>query len=104
MSDRSSSANRRHDGHDRPAQRAGSVDLFAVTQERDAQVVELGQHLDEVLHAAGQSVGGPDHHDVEPAAAGVGHHAIERRAAGTSTADAVIDVFLDDLEAALLGH
>ncbi len=34
----------------------------------------------------------PDQHDIEPSAA------------GTSAADAVIDILLDDLKAALLGH
>lgn len=58
-----------HYYYDRAAQRAGGVvDLLAETDEADAEVVQLGEYFDEVLHAAGQAVGGPHDHDVEPAA------------------------------------
>src|SRR6185312_12820586 len=57
-----------------------------------------------MTYAARQPVAGPDHDDVEVAAAGVGHHAVQRRAAGAGARDAVIDILLDDLEPTLLGQ
>src|ERR1700752_4718816 len=86
-----------------PAQRAAGVDLLAEADELDVQPVELIQHIEEVSDGAGDSVRGPDQHDVEAVATGVAHQVVETRPAGPGAADR-IGVLLNDLIPALLSH
>ena len=85
------------------AQRAAAIDVLAEADELDVQPVELVEHVKQVTDRAGDPVEGPDHDDVELAAAGVGQQLVQSGAPGLGAADPV-GVLLDDLEATLLGQ
>jgi hypothetical protein len=55
-----------------------------------------------MFHGTCQPISGPDYDHVEAASSGIGQHTIERRPFRSCTAHAVINIFLDDLEPALL--
>src|SRR5271163_2678317 len=94
---------RTDDDHDRPAQGAAGVDLFAEAEELDVEPVQLIKYLEEVLHGPGNTIRSPDQDGLEAAAAGIAHHGIKTRPPGFGAADRV-GILLDDLVAALLSH
>ena len=101
---RSSSATTRDNGDDGAAQRAAGIELFAEADELDVEVVQLVQYFQEVTYRTRQTVTGPYHHDIELAAAGIGQQFIQGRAAGPGAAKSMVCVFVNDLQAALLGQ
>ena len=56
---------RADDGHQRATQRAAGVDVLAVADELDAEMVELVEHFEEVLGRARHAIEGPYQHDVD---------------------------------------
>ena len=94
---------RSDDDHHRTAQRTSGIDLLAEADELDIEPVQLIEHLQEVLHRPGDTIGSPDQDDLELAPAGVPHQRIEPRAFGFGPADPV-GILFDDLIPTLLGH
>ena len=92
------------DDDDGAAQRAAGVDLFAETEELDAQVIKFVECFQEVPNTPGQPVACPDQHDVETATTSIAHEFVEAGAAGAGATDAMIDVFLHDLQVPLSGQ
>lgn len=66
----------RDDYDDGAAQRAAGIKLLPEADELDVQPVQFIQHFQEVTHAPGQSIAGPDQHDIEVAAAGISQHPV----------------------------
>ena len=64
-------------------------------------MIEFGQDIDEVLHAAGQPVGRPDQDDIELVTTSVKEHLVEAGPAGPGAADAVVGVGLHHFKASL---
>ena len=91
------------DDDDGAAQRAARVDLLAEADELDIEAVQLVEHVEEVLHRAGDPVRGPDQDHVEAAAAGIVHQLVQTGPARFRAGDPV-GVFPDDFIAALGGH
>ncbi len=79
------------------------VDLLAEADELDVEPVQLIEHLEEMLHRAGDPVRGPDQQDVETAAAAIAHQGIEPRSPRPGAAHPV-GILLDDLITPLLSH
>ena len=94
---------RSDDDHHRPAQRTSGVDLLAEADELDVEPVQFIEHLQEVLHRPGDTIGSPDQDDIELTPAAVPHQRIESGPLGFGSADPV-GILFDDLIPTLLGH
>ena len=68
--------------------------------ELDVEMVQLVEHFEQVLHRASHAIEGPDHHDIEAAAAGVEEQLVQSRTLRLGAGDA-IGVLLRDLIATL---
>lgn len=91
------------DDHDRSAEWTAGVNVLSEADELDAEMVQLVEYFEIVTDRTGDAIAGPDHDDIELAAAGVGQQLIESWTPGLRAAD-FVRVFVDDLEAALLGE
>src|SRR5271169_208387 len=59
------------DDDHRPAQRAAGVDVLPKAYELDVEVGQLIQRFEKVANRAGDTIEGPNQHDVELAVAGI---------------------------------
>lgn len=91
------------DGEHCFAQGSRGVDVFPIGDKVDAEGFKFLEGVDEVLRASGKPVEPPNEDRVELALAGFVHEEVELGAGGNGAGDSVIDVFLVEGEAALLG-
>jgi hypothetical protein len=92
----------RADDHDhRPTQWPGGVDLCAVADELDVEMLQFIQHFQKVANAACQPIKAPDHDHIEATMAGIAQHAIQPGPAGPG-AGQLVDILFHQGEAALL--
>ena len=94
---------RSDDDDNSSAQRTSGIDLLAEADELDVEPVQLIEHLEEVLHRPGDTIGSPDQDDIELTPAAVPHQRIESGPLGFGPADPVRILF-NDLIPTLLGH
>jgi hypothetical protein len=91
------------DDHHRSAQWSTGVDVLAEADELDVEMGQLVEHFQEVPRRTGDTIEGPDQHDVEVTAAGIGEQPIETWTLRLGATD-LVGIFLNDLEATLCGH
>ena len=91
------------DHRDRAAKRARGINIFSEADELHIQVGEFVENLQEVTGGAGEAIKGPDHDDIDLAAADVSQHLIEAGAPRFHSAESV-RVLLNDLKATLRGQ
>jgi hypothetical protein len=94
--------NCRDDDNDRSAQWTLGIDRFALGQELYPKFAQIIEYLKEMLGTAREAVRRPDQHRVELVTMGVLQQLIKGRTAHFRPADAVINVFMDDLIAVSL--
>jgi hypothetical protein len=90
-----------YDDDDGATQRAIGVDGFALGQELNAKLIKLVEDLEEMFGRSGQAIGRPDQNGVELTAIGILQELVQRRTSHFRPADAMINVFMDDLIASL---
>src|SRR6185369_3047162 len=67
-------------------------------------MIQLVEHIQEVLDRTSHSIASPYEHDVKAAAASIIHQSIETRTAGAGAADSVINIFVNDFQITLRCH
>ncbi len=93
-----------HDAEEQPAMGAGGVHAGVLEgDEIDTEAPEGLDEADEVAQGSAQSVQLPDQDSVESSPVSVRQQAIEFRALGLGTADAFVQVLLDNREASGFG-
>jgi hypothetical protein len=93
---------RRHDHNDRPTQRAIRVYRLSLGQELNAEVVQLIEHLKEVLRGPCQTVARPDEDDMEPVPVRIIQELVQARASGFGARDPMVGILFDDLKSTLV--
>jgi len=89
--------NCRDDDNDRSAQWTLGIDRFALGQELYPKFAQIIEYLKEMLGTTREAIRRPDQHRIELVTIGVLQQLIERWTSHLRPADAMIDVFMDDL-------
>jgi len=92
-----------NDDDNRSAQRSFCIDSLALRDELNAKLIEFVEYLQKVFRASGESITGPDYDHIESASVRVFEQLVQGRTTDFRATDAMINVFLDDLIAALFG-
>ena len=91
------------DLHEEPSARRGGVDRIVEAHEPHPKLIELSKEREKVAEVAAETVELPDQDAVEPSSASVGQETIQCRTLSSSTADTLVEILRDDLEASGLG-
>jgi hypothetical protein len=93
------------DNHDYcPAERTLGVNGLALRMELDPKFIQLVEHLKEMSGTACESITRPNQHGVEVASMRILEQSVKSRSSDLRAADAMINIFMDNLVAAPAGE